>query len=356
LPDERARRLLASALGVSEGNPFGLLEIIGGECAGALSLHPQGTEVEKTQDEEPEPLSEDQLSSIVDHLRSRPLLGGEEGIRMSLAGAQDKIAVCYKDGVISIPKGGRPTTHILKPFIEGLEGTVENEYFCMKLAAKLGLETPVVTKGRAGGKDFLLVERYDRRTSFSGAIQRLHQEDFCQALSIAPELKYEDEGGPGITKCQNLIQQASRQPAADMLSFQKMLLVHYLVGNHDAHAKNYSFLYRQSVPQLSPLYDVICTAAYPRLSKKLAMSIGGRNIPDAIQLTHWLSLVPDTKAAQRLFVREMQSLGTQARISSDALLKELADQEIEQPILKRIREIIEARASLLCQIAEQSGS
>ncbi|MEQ9448133.1 MAG: HipA domain-containing protein, partial [Rhodospirillaceae bacterium] len=215
---------------------------------------------------ETEPLNEEQLVKVLDLLRQRPLLGGEEGVRLSLAGAQDKLAVCVQDGQISLPKNGRPTTHILKPFIEGLDGTVENELFCMMLAARMGLEAPSVSKSSAGKTDFILVERYDRHVEKDGSIRKLHQEDFCQALGVPPELKYEEEGGPGVSRSQELIQEWTQRPAANRLTFQRMLIFHYLVGNADAHAKNYALLYRDGTPDLAPLYDVVCTAAYPRLA------------------------------------------------------------------------------------------
>jgi len=354
LPDERARQRLASALGISEGNAFGLLEIIGGECAGALSLLPDAAPLPQLEEQPQEPLSENRLIEILDLLRVKPLLGGEEGVRLSLPGAQDKLAVCLVEGRVALAQEGRPTTHILKPFIEGLEGTVENELFCMKLAARMGLVAPEVTKAHAGEADFLLVERYDRVKGDNGIITRLHQEDFCQALSVPPELKYEEEGGPGIAQGQDLIQTQAQRPAADRLTFQRMVIFHYLVGNADAHAKNYALIYSDRTPDLAPLYDVVCTAAYPRLAKKMAMKIGGRSIADTIQLTHWLSLVPETRAAQRLVQKELHELATAIRINADALLEELEYQGITHPILKKLRAIIEIRAMHVLRISEKA--
>ncbi len=352
LPDEQARQRLASALGISEGNTFGLLNIIGGECAGALSLLPEGEMPPEQNQQSLEPLTEKKLAQILDLLRAKPLLGGEEDIRLSLAGAQDKLAVCLADGGIALAKNGRPTTHILKPFIEGLDGTVENEVFCMKLAAKIGLVAPPVTKGSAGETDFILVERYDRIEEETGTILRLHQEDFCQALSVPPELKYEDEGGPGILQSQNLIQKYTRHPAADRLAFQRMVIFHYLIGNADAHAKNYALLYTDGVPDLAPLYDVVCTAAYPRLAKKMALKIGGRGIADTIQLAHWQSIVHDTRAAQRFLSKELQEFATSVRPHADELLKELEADGVAHPVLKRVRAIIETRATHILRILE----
>lgn len=352
LPDEGARQRLAGALGISAGNAFGLLEVIGGECAGALSLYPAGQVPPSPDDDGVEPLSPARLAEILGKLRERPLLGGEEGVRLSLAGAQDKLAVCVDGETIGLAKGGRPTTHILKASIQALDGSVENELFCLRLAARLKLPVPRIEMRRSGTVPFLLVERYDRSQHKDGTISRLHQEDFCQALSVPPELKYEEEGGPGVERSFDLIDRAAARPAADRLSFIRMLIFHYLVGNADAHGKNYALLYRGKAPDLAPLYDVLCTAAYPRLAKKLAMAIGGRSIADTIQLKHWLTLVPDTRAAQRLLVRDMTDLAGSIGDEADKLLAEFEDAGITHEILKTIRAVIETRAAHLLRITE----
>ncbi|MHC1550126.1 HipA domain-containing protein [Phyllobacterium sp. K27] len=355
LPDERARRRLASALGVSHENTFGLLEIIGGECAGALSLLQSGKPLPGFSSGNIQPLGEKRLIDVLALLRERPLLGGEEGVRLSLAGAQDKLAVCLIDGEIALPEDGRPTTHILKPFIEGLDGTVENEVFCMMLAARLGLDAPAVSRASAGKTDFILVERYDRIQESGGTIRKLHQEDFCQALSVPPELKYEDEGGPGVVQSQQLIQRVTERPAADRLEFQRMLIFHYLVGNADAHAKNYALLYRQNAPELAPIYDVVCTAAYPRLSKNMAMKIGGRSVPDTIHLEQWHSLVPSIQAARRLLATDLAQMANSIEAEADKLLDELGEKVMPHPILKIVRKIIGTRAALILRTLDKAG-
>lgn len=353
LPDEGARRRLAAALGISPGNAFGLLEIIGGECAGALSLVPAGQLPPAPASDDSEALDEQHLEKILSLLRQRPLLGGEAGVRLSLAGAQDKLAVAVIDGQIVLPRGGGPTTHILKPFIEGLDGTVENEVFCMRLARRLGLDAPAVSKGAAGKIDYFLVERYDRVMLDNGRIERLHQEDFCQALSVPPELKYEEEGGPGISQCLQLIRQTAAKPAAETLRFQRMLMFHYLIGNADAHAKNYALLYRGKAPDLAPMYDAICTAAYPRLSKRMAMTLGGRSLPDTIQMKHWASLVPSNKAATRMLGGELIRMADATGPEADALLEEMTEDGIGHPILKTVRKVIDTRCALVRRALER---
>jgi serine/threonine-protein kinase HipA len=352
LPDEGARQKLAGALGVSAGNAFGLLEIIGGECAGALSLYPAGKTPPISDDDGVEFLTEERLGEILDKLRERPLLGGEEGVRLSLAGAQDKLAVCVEGDRVGLAKGGRPTTHVLKPVIQALDGTVENELFCLRLAARLKLPVPSAELRRNGKVPFLLVERYDRVKDKSGHIMRLHQEDFCQALSVPPELKYEEEGGPGIERCLDLIGRATARPAADRLGFIRMLIFHYLIGNADAHGKNYALLYRNTTPDLAPFYDIVCTAAYPSLAKKLAMKIGDRNIPDTIHWTQWKTIVPDTRAAQRLLAKGMVDLAGAICGEADSLIAELKETGIDHAILKTVRSIIDTRATHLLRITE----
>lgn len=354
LPDEGARQRLAGALGLSSGNAFGLLEVIGGECAGALSLYRNGEAPAANDDDGIEELGGERLNELIGKLRGRPLLGGEEGVRLSLAGAQDKLAVVLHGDAIGLAKGGRPTTHILKPVIQGLEGTVENELFCLRLAGRLNLPVPAVEMRWSGETAFLLIERYDRARTGDGRIDRLHQEDFCQALSIPPELKYEEEGGPGTSRSIDLINRACGRPAADRLRFIRMLLLHFLVGNADAHGKNYALLYSNNTPDLAPLYDVVCTAAYPRLAKKLAMNIGGRAVPDTIQLKHWFSLVPDTKAAQRLLVNDISLLAGNIEKEADALLLELSEAGIRHSILKAVRGVIATRAAHLLRIIDKA--
>lgn len=343
LPDERARRRLAKWLGISNANTFGLLEMIGGECAGALTLMPAGKPMPSTFDHPPEPLSENRLAEILDLLRARPLLAGTMGVRLSLAGAQNKLAVCMMDGQVALALGGHPTTHILKPYIEGLSGTVENEIFCMRLAKKVGLSAPDVSKGSVGKVDYYLVKRYDRATNSDGLVNRLHQEDFCQALRIPPQFKYEDEGGPGVSQSIQLIRSHTRAPAADNLTFLRMLIFHFLIGNADAHGKNYALLYREKTPDLAPVYDAICTAVYPSMTKRLAMRIGGRNLPDTIHLKHWLTVVSDTAPAQRLLEDELQKTAQLMLDASEKLAAELRDEGIDHPIIGKIQKVVKSR-------------
>lgn len=286
LPEEGSRKVIARILGISDKNDFAMLEQIGGECAGAITFLPEDAKIPED-DTRYRELSSGELATILRELPRRPLMAGEDGIRLSLAGAQDKIAVRVDDGRISIPRGSAPSSHVLKPAIATYEGVVYNEAFCMSLADACDLIAAPVAIGHVEDIDYLLAERYDRIRDEKGGVTRLHQEDFCQALGVPSEIKYQSEGGPGLPDCFALIREASTAPALDVLALLDAVIFNLLIGNHDAHAKNYSLLYRpdRSVG-LAPLYDLVSTVYYKELTPKMAMKLGGEAKSDLIFPKH----------------------------------------------------------------------
>ena len=274
LPEERPRTEAARALGVSQQNDFGLLEGLGGDVAGALTLWPQGQAVPR-----PDPHSkalvqnEAALAAILDKLPRRPLLAGEEGIRLSLAGAQPKVPVVLLDGAVALPALGQPTTHIIKPAPKDWPTFPENEAFCMRLAGALGLDVARVEIRRAEDHLYLLVERYDRVLR-QGILGRMHQEDFCQALGIMPEHKYAAEQGPNFADSFNLLRRVTRVPAKAILALIDAALFNLIIGNADAHGKNFSLLHTPDGLRLAPLYDLLCTSFYPDVHARMAMRMG----------------------------------------------------------------------------------
>jgi len=275
LPEEGNRKVIARILGISDNNDFAMLEQIGGECAGAISFLPEDEKIPEDDDRYRE-LDDDELAKILRELPRKPLMAGEDGIRLSLAGAQDKIAVRIDDTIISIPRGSAPSTHVLKPAIDTYEGIAFNEAFCMALANACDLSAAPIEIGKVEDIDYLLAQRYDRIQDNEGNIQRLHQEDFCQALGIPSEIKYQSEGGPSLADCFALIRDASSAPALDLIALLDAVIFNLLIGNHDAHAKNFSLLYMpdRSI-RFAPLYDLVCTVYYSELTDKMAMKIGG---------------------------------------------------------------------------------
>lgn len=262
LPESELRKVIARKLGLSEGNDYALLEAIGGECAGAVTLLPD--DVPLSDAGKYRLLTDEQLNVLIRELPVRPMLAGETGIRLSLAGAQNKLPVYYDDSSnkIYLPVGSRASSHILKPPINNYPGTVENEFFCMQLARRMGLPVPDTTLLQQE-EILYLVRRYDRPMDEDGSVFRLHQEDFCQAFGIAAEMKYEKEGGPSLQRCFELLRNISMTPVVDIRNFLGWVVFNYLIGNADAHGKNISRLFREEGPVLAPFYDLMSTAVYP---------------------------------------------------------------------------------------------
>jgi serine/threonine-protein kinase HipA len=311
LPEEGPRTRIAEILGISEQNDFAMLERIGGECAGAVSLLPEGThpsEVEKRTRH----LDESELAAIVEELPRRPLLAGEDGVRLSLAGAQEKLPVVVEGDSVLLPLGNTPSTHIIKPEPDRFPGLVANEIFCMRLAEAVGLHAAGATCRTVGGKPCMILSRYDRVKGHDGRTLRLHQEDFCQALGRPPERKYQQEGGPLVRECVALLREWSTTPVLDIRAFVDALIFNMLIGNADAHGKNYSMLYRSGERRLAPLYDLVSTIAWPELSTRLAMSIGkGKSVND-VSPDHFRRLAEEASLGWPMVRERMASLSTRA--------------------------------------------
>ena len=235
------------------------------------------------------PLSENALEKFINELPQKPLATGIENMRLSLAGAQDKTSVIVVDGQIGIPKNNVPTSHILKPAINGFNETIENEFICIKSAEKLGIKVPDIKIGYANKTKYFLIQRYDREV-IDNKIKRIHQEDFCQASNIPSAYKYQSEGGVDFIRCFKILR-ATSQPAVAINQFIQLMIFNYLIGNNDAHGKNFSILhYDNGEIKFAPAYDILCSQVYLELSNKMAMKIGGHYKHDEILLRHFEKL------------------------------------------------------------------
>jgi serine/threonine-protein kinase HipA len=315
LPEEGNRRVIARILQISDKNDFAMLERIGGECAGALAFRAEGSAPPAHHNDYRE-LTGGELADILRTLPKRPLLAGEKGVRMSLAGAQDKIAVRVDtDGTISLPLGYAPSTHILKPAIATWEGVVSNEVFCMRLARAVGLAAAETTAHQVEDIAYLLSERYDRTIDEAGAVHRLHQEDFCQALGIPPEIKYQAEGGPGLKDCFAMLRRTSDNPVQDLGAMLDAVIFNLLIGNNDAHAKNYALLYDiDGTRRLAPLYDLVSTVFYPEIENRLAMKIGGEANPDLVAGKEIEAFAKDAGLGPALVKRRVSEFADRLRL------------------------------------------
>lgn len=310
LPEGAVLTQVASQVGISQENVFGLLEAIGGDCAGAISVSVSDNLPDPTGGYRP--IAEQELSDELEKLPSHPFLAGEEGVRLSLAGAQNKLPVFFDGNNYYIPEGTNPSSHILKTAIAQLDNTVINETFCMTLAARISLPVPAAQVVTIGDKQVFMVERYDRMPSASGDTTRLHQEDFCQALGIPPELKYEKEGGPGFSDCFRLVEEWSDEPLLDAANLLNWAIYNFIIGNADAHGKNVSFLYNKGLVRVAPFYDLISTAVYKRLNNKFAMQMGGqsdaRYLPQETIGNFAAEIGIDIRTVRAVFIRLMDNI------------------------------------------------
>lgn len=341
LPEAEIRRVIARRLRISEKNDFILLRRIGGECAGAVSVLPEGNLPQDTTGYRE--LDESELHKIVTELPRKPLMAGERGIRLSLAGAQNKLPIYMENDRIFLVTGNFPSTHILKPPIQGLEGTVMNEAYCMILAGKIGLQAPEVTI-RRGLDTLFIVKRFDRERTPDGKVVRIHQEDFCQALGVLPEQKYESEGGPALNQCFNLINRSSIRPAADRMALLQWVIFNVLIGNADTHAKNLTILLTDSGPCLAPFYDLLCTKIYESLTDKLAMKIGGENRPGRLQEKHWKKFADSVSIKQNLVLKILSDMIQNIVPKAEELAAEFYDNYGTDGIIERICSVIRKRA------------
>jgi serine/threonine-protein kinase HipA len=288
LPDNDSLRRQIAARARAEGtDAYSLLGAIGHDCVGALQFLPPEVQPTPAGAIDAVPVSGREIGIILDNLATAPLgITEDESFRISIAGAQEKTALLRWNGRWCKPRGTTPTTHIFKPSIGklpngvDLTSSVENEYLCLKILNALGLPAANAEIQTFGDRRVLIVERFDRLWTEDQRLLRLPQEDSCQALSVPPSLKYESDGGPGITDILKLLR-GSDEPLSDQRSFLKANIVFWLMGATDGHAKNFSiFVSPGGRFRLTPLYDVI--SAQPSVDSKqilwkqfrLAMAFG----------------------------------------------------------------------------------
>lgn len=351
LPEGQMRSLIAQQFQVSGQNDFALLEHIGGECAGAVTFIAPGQALPgPSRDDDVQWLSDQEVVAILDELPRRPMLAGKDGLRLSLAGAQDKLPVVFDGARIGLPLHGTPSSHILKPAIHAVEDSVINEGFCMALAEAMQLKPAKSSVHHVLDRSFLLVERYDRLIDAQGQRQRLHQEDFCQALGVVPEMKYQNEGGPDLAQCFELVRRATRPSAPHVLRLLDYVIFNALIGNHDAHAKNFSLLYlgekSGKSPVLAPLYDTLSTAVYPSLTPKMAMKIGSKYKFSEVQARHWEQFAEGVgftraQAKRRILELAMSLPATARKLQSDS-----GSGFAGNPVVEKINTLIEQRCAL----------
>jgi serine/threonine-protein kinase HipA len=356
LPEAEPRIRIAAILGISAGNDFALLERIGGECAGAVSLLPEGTSAPQ-ENGRLRWLDESELAAIIEQLPQRPLMAGEEGIRLSLAGAQIKLPVVLSTTApeaeprVALPLDGTPSTHIIKPEPARFPGLAANEAWCMALAQQLGLDAAEAWSRTIGKTPCLIVKRYDRQAADSDLARRLHQEDFCQAMGFPPARKYQQEGGPSLRDCFALVREWSSAPVLDIVRLLDALIFAALTGNADAHAKNFSFLYAGTTRRMAPLYDQVCTLAWPELSKSLSMKIGSAASLAEVSPEHFKQLSAEARLGWPMVRERLANLSTRMA-ESIRRAESPADPENTGSTTSRLTSLILPRAERILRLID----
>lgn len=347
MPESEQLRAVSRYLGTSTADVVGILKEIGRDTAGALSIGRTGS---TSADNWKLIESVGDIERIIDELPHKPFLVGDEGVSMSLAGVQTKLAVAVDAaGRIHIPTNGSPSTHILKPDSDRLWGGVQNEAFCLALARRLGIVAATVTTGLAGTRSYLLVERYDR-VRVSERWRRRHQEDFCQAMGKPPSAKYEANNtgvrGPTV---KDMFDLAWRElPPTDVPRLLDLLVANIITCNTDAHAKNYSLLLGSRGASLAPAYDIMCGAVWDKVTKNLAQKIADKNRGDHLKGRHWQRMARECGLNPRQVVARVEHLAKLAIAEARAAEQEVAAMPAgTHALLPMVREAVESRARAL---------
>ncbi len=332
LPDSEAiLTRMQARFQVATSHPFDLLAAVGRDCVGAIQLYPAHSQIPPVTTMTSTPLTATQIEVLLAGYQTAPLgMTDHSDFRISLAGAQEKTALLWANGQWQLPAGSTATSHILKLPIGRLEHhhidlseSCENEWLCLQIAKAFGFETANAELATFGEKKVLVVERFDRRWSQNRQwLMRLPQEDFCQALGIAPALKYQADGGPGIENSMHLLL-GSRLASADRERFFRTQILFWMLAAIDGHGKNFSlFIEAGSSYRMTPLYDVL--SAFPLFADggiqekkaKMAMAFEGKNRQyhfSMIQPRHFISTAERVGFSSQKVVELMQQMAEQTQ-------------------------------------------
>ena len=343
LPESNARTVLAFYGRFDKKDTFAFLENFGEDCAGALSIIPEDQEPDFTPGQYENITRE--LIEILDKIQHDPgrykLYPAMKQAKLSLAGAQDKLPVYMKRDQFYLPtNSGSATTHIIKPMNAGFTDIPRNEAFCMELAQRSGFSVPNSKIMKIGGHELFVVDRYDRQ-EINKEIVRIHQEDFCQAMGYPAERKYQETGGPGFMECRELIDEyLTNQGVTNRLLFIRMMIFNYIIGNHDAHGKNFSILHDKGFT-LAPFYDLVSTQVYP-LDNKFAMAIGQSFRLDRIKNHSFEKFSKDMNIRLNLLISLTNEVCKAVKNELDGLLAEHDKNYGKAKIYKELNGIIKS--------------
>lgn len=340
LPEGNVREEVARQLRISSTSPAQLIRALGKDCAGDIAVMEEDDPYQPPAEGLYAPLEQGLLPLA--HNPFGEIARMRAANRLSLAGGQEKIGLYHDENSPLekgwyVPLGGSPSTHILKPeVLEAYPLLSYNELLCMRLAEAVGIpvaKTDILELERP----ILVVQRFDRvattRTNENGlrVVARVRQEDACQALSYPSSLKYEQDGGPGVADLSDLLRRHSACFVEDQRRLAELVIFNYLVGNCDAHAKNYSLVLggRGSV-RLAPAYDLVSTTVYgesfgSELSRSMGMRLGGHANIDRVTCDDFDGLASDLGMSTRALAKLASSLVERIEVSYDEVTMPLLD-------------------------------
>jgi serine/threonine-protein kinase HipA len=355
MPEGTIKKELAQNRRLAAHDLFDFLSEFGRDMAGALTIADENAEPP------PPPGYEDITDALAHHLAKRNF---KEPINLfllldanlSLAGGQDKLPVRYTAGRFELPRGNAPTTHIIKPVHSLFHDLPFNEHFCMTLATRAGLEAAKTEIVYLEGQPVYMVERFDRVIR-DGNVIRLHQEDFCQATSIPAAGKYQAKGGPGFAEMFNVLQNNMfNNRSRDTDALIKAAIFNVIVGNTDAHGKNFSVIHHGGNLSLAPLYDLCSVYPYEDLipgHHKLAMSIGDTYRVDHLKIKDWQKFAEVFQIDDGSLAEAMSGVSDLVIGHADRVLEEYRELYARTGIPAVIAARAVERACLLKKIADQ---
>ncbi len=318
LPEGFTRRSVAQWMHLDENDYLSILYGLGRECLGAVQITAEGEAPEAAY----EPISNEQVRSLAAEgaTKSTELVMKSH---LSLTGASGKVGLYYDatHDAWYLPKGTAPSTHIVKQSHIRLNEIVTNEQLCLLTAARCGIEIPqsfIINTGAGTESEVLFAtQRYDRVfpdhphvVSGMPSPLRLHQEDFAQAMGVPASAKYETEEGRHMAGMFEILRAHSEDPIRDQLKLWDLIVFNCLIGNTDAHVKNFSLLYDESLhsARLAPAYDVVSTTVYEVSTRNLAFRIGTAATIDEISSAAFRAAAKEAGLGEKLAMRHASEL------------------------------------------------
>ena len=351
LPEGFTRRTIAQWMHADEGDYLPILHGLGRECLGALCVTEDGEMLESSY----EKISDRQVRELAAEgaAKSAEMVTKSH---LSLTGASGKVGLYYNasDSTWYLPHGSAPSTHIVKQSHIRLEDIVTNEQLCLMTAAHCGLDTPesfIINTGRGEEHEVLFAsQRYDRLFDVQSRKicglprpYRLHQEDFAQAMGIPAASKYEREPSGYMKEMFEILRKHSSNPVMDQLKLWDMIVFHFLIGNTDAHIKNFSLLYGKNIRhiRLAPAYDIVSTVIYEQSTRDMAFSIGGVSSVDDLTRDSFRIAAREVGLGEKMALRRFDTMAACFRAALHDSAEQLAGSgfpkaaEIETRILQK---------------------